>query len=311
MTRRLIAVGVDRSPQSDAAAEWAGAWARPGQDAVHVVHAVDLLALDGCAWPPALRVNETRRAEGHRVVAAAIAGLRSAHRGLDVDGSAIAGAPGLVLAEMAQVVDLLVVGAPTVHPVEDEAVHRHVGRRLSGHAACPVVVCPAQDKTPRDELPVGVLVDASDLPSAALGLAADLAVERGVALLVVVPWTPRCSTAPEPGEDVALWESRMQERLGLELADLQEHRPGLGVGVELRQEDARGALASCADGVAVLVVPREGLGTHRDELLPPTALNRPPCPVLVVPPAHAPTAATRHAAERRAHAARRAPVGAW
>ncbi len=312
MTRRLIAVGVDRSAQSDAAVEWACGAARSGRDVVHVVHAVDQLALDGCTWPPVLRLNEQRRAAGHRVVASAVAALRSRCPGLEVDGSAIAGPPGLVLAEMAHVVDLVVVGAPPVHPIEDEPVHRHVGRRLSGHAACPVVVCPAEDKVARDDLPVAVLIDGVGLPRRALDIAFDLAADRGVPLEVLVPWAPGGPLAPEPDEDLWLWETRRQKELDLELADRQEAHPGVGVSIELRRGDARGVVALCHDTVGLLVVAREGLGTHRGELLPATTLNRPPCPTLVVP-AEVPMSPgwTRHAAEHRVRVARRLPARAW
>ena len=131
-----IVVGVDGSPESLRALEWAVAEARLRQGQVHVVtawqHPAMVVGDDDHDWDPPRYEARARRLPDEA--------LRSVHAGPeDITGEVVPGQPAAVLLEASTEADLLVVGSHgyggftglLLGSVSNQVVH---------HARCPVLV---------------------------------------------------------------------------------------------------------------------------------------------------------------------------
>lgn len=229
---RLIAVGVRDEEGDRSTLAWAMEEAVPGVDTLYLVHAYVPLVAGGRSWEPVAHVRDKERL----VVAHSLQRLRIANAGLKADGSAVDGSAADMLTEFSEVVDLVVLGedddARTARPPTAWQVQRA--------ARCPVVVVPSDYR--REDVdsraPVTVVVDALELPQAALEFGFSQAARRGTSLCVAQFWTALHEERPWTAELIA---SR-QEQLDAQLADWLARKPSVGIIGELRLDDGEDSL---------------------------------------------------------------------
>ena len=281
---RLITVALTGTAQDRAALDWAAADAEAG-DTVHVTLAYRLLALSESSWPPVTDANTSRRHHAQRAVSSAIAHVRLATRAGHVDGEPVVGAPVPALRDISALCDVVVVGVPAA------GRHRHahpgqaIATDLARHGECPVIAVPSHDDagppTPADA-PVGLLLDASSLPSDAVEFAFEAAARADTTLVVAesVPRHPQLATG---SRDRDLWAQLGQETLAADLAVYQDKFRGAGIIVELRHERATQTAVLLEGTCRLVVVSRGSMDSATLSPLAVTALDIAQCPVAVVP----------------------------
>lgn len=281
-------MGVDDTEESAAALRWAAAEARPGVDALHVVHAFALLSFAESSWTPAVQANDARRASARTLVNTVIRHTRARRPGVDVDGSAIVGAPVPVLADLSQIADLVVIGGVSGDGTGRRGPGRHIGRRVATRAACPIVVVPdGAVPTSAPTRPVAVLLHGQDLRPDVLDFGFAAAARRGTSLLVVHSWTLGVEPDAQERSEIVQWETEHQKLLDAALAGCQERFARVPVLVQLRQESSYLATRELHESAQLLVVGRAGHEAPGLGPLPLLALRKPLCPVAVIPGAGA------------------------
>lgn len=269
LRERRVVVAVRDYQHDHAAIDWALSHATPGVDNVHLIHAYPPLHLDGCHWPPVEHSRETRELAGRRVIAVALQRITAGHRALRPDGSAVAGTPEEVLAEISEVADLLVLGDDSNDP---ETEHR-ITWRVQNAAHCPVVCVPISYRPAADAKPVTVVVDDQGLPDTAMVFGTEVALRAGVGLQVSRSWSALHEPLPETGE----WLAEQQQELDAQLADWRQQYPALPLSARIELDDAwLGRLRRASN---LLVAPTRSASLLRTA---PIDLSH-PCPVATVP----------------------------
>ncbi|MEU8717426.1 universal stress protein [Streptomyces sp. NPDC048663] len=192
---RVITVGVDGSPESRAAADWAAREAR--------LRALPLKVLQVFEPAPEYRATWSGTDTGddptERVLAAAVAGIRTGCPGVEVITDRVTGDPATALAEAADGAELLVLGSRR----PGEFLVGSVSLNVIAHAARPVVLVRAGERADADHRtapsdgpptaapvrPVVVGLDTGDVDDTLLEFAFDSAARRGAVLRVVHGWT--------------------------------------------------------------------------------------------------------------------------
>lgn len=147
-----IVVGVDGSPGSALALDWAVREAGQRGATVHAVMAWEYPQTYGAnVWSlgmdPSLDVQEGLAASA-AAEAARIAGEASESQDMVVTSAAVEGHPAFALMQAAEDADLLVVGSRG-HGGFVGALLGSVSQHVVCHASCPVVVVPAVRREPR------------------------------------------------------------------------------------------------------------------------------------------------------------------
>ncbi|MFD4951377.1 universal stress protein [Streptomyces sp. NPDC058451] len=198
---RTVTVGLDGSPESRAAAEWAAREAAMLGLSVRLVHVGEPVP-EPLAQAPLLGA-ETRRHWTERVLREAAEGLRLRHPGVEVRAEHLSGRPAEVLTEEAAGAEVLVLGSRALGRVGGFLVGS-AGLSVLAHAERPVVLVRAGEQAADEHE-----TDRAGLPSAAaarrpvvLGLdtahpdedlirfAFEAAARRGTSLRVVHGWYP-------------------------------------------------------------------------------------------------------------------------
>ncbi|GGJ06704.1 universal stress protein [Streptomyces brasiliensis] len=198
---RTITVGIDGSPESRAAAEWAAREARLRGLPVKLVQVWEPVP-EPMAQAPLLG-TETHQHWTERVPREAADGLRRRHPGVEVTTEQITGNPGEVLAQQARDAELLVLGSRGLGGVGGFMIGS-VSLAVVAHAERPVALVRAGEQAADEHEP-----DEMGIPSAAtpyrpvlLGLdvdgpdatliefAFDAAARRSVPLRVLHTWSP-------------------------------------------------------------------------------------------------------------------------
>ncbi|MFE9172075.1 universal stress protein [Streptomyces kebangsaanensis] len=198
---RTVTVGLDGSPESRAAAEWAAREAKLLGVPVRLVHVAEPVP-EPMAQAP-LPGTETHRNRTEEVSREAAEGLRLRHPGVEVVTERLTGRPAESLAEAAEEADLLVLGSRALGGVGGFLVGS-VGLSVVAHAERPVVLVrsgeQAADEHEMD--PAGVPSAATGFRPVVLGLdtaapdedllrfAFEAALRRGTSLRVVHGWYP-------------------------------------------------------------------------------------------------------------------------
>jgi nucleotide-binding universal stress UspA family protein len=186
MTRPVIA-GVDGSPASLVAAQYAAEAAHHRSHPLHLVHGylhpfgygipVDPYAVELPAPPD----------DAERMLKAAAEQLRDARPGLVVQVRQVPGGPAATLVEESLRAELVVVGSRGRGGFAGLLLGS-VSAQVAGHAHCPVLVVRPADRVAAGAGPVVVGVDGSPGSEPALTYAADEAARRGRPLAVVHAW---------------------------------------------------------------------------------------------------------------------------
>jgi nucleotide-binding universal stress UspA family protein len=276
----LIVVGVDGSPQADAALRWA----------VDEAGRHDATVLAVMAWSHLDQHHPDREQafDPDHGEAAAGASLRMAVAGVasprPVAERVVCDHPGRALLEAGEGADLIVVGARGVGGFTGLLLGS-VSERVVEHARTPVAVVREGAERPAS-CPVVVGIDGSPASVEALHWAAAEARRRGAPLEVVHAWQgPSCGAPPAPSMITTIQEAArgtLDEALAdpvLEGVDVDGH---LGCG------GAAQRLVYAAQDASLLVVGSRGRGAFGRIVLGSTSrqlAHHAPCPLVVVPPA--------------------------
>ncbi|MGY5051532.1 universal stress protein [Streptomyces sp. 900105755] len=193
-----VTAGVDGSPESRAAADWAAHEARLRTLPLKILHVCE--PVPGDRAPRSGAESERDRYEWDPAEAAA--GLRLRHPGVEVCTDRVTGDPATALAEAADAAELLALGSRGLGGLGGFLVGS-VSLYVVAHAARPVVLVRAEGQAAGDHLtapaggpsatapsrPVVVGLDTRDPDATLLEFAFDAAARRGAVLRVVHGWT--------------------------------------------------------------------------------------------------------------------------
>ncbi len=287
---RPITVGVDGTPESVAAAAWAGREAVRRGLPLRIVHAWQWQSYD--IVPTADR--DTQAGWVREAVEEARRTVTERHPGLTVTAQVLEGGPAGTLVAEAAAAELLVLGSRG-HGAVVGFLLGSVGRRVIAESARPVVLVRSDDRAAAEaagrEIVVGQHGDPDD-SAPALGFAFETAAARGAGVRVVRAWSLPPVFAYSPSSLKLLDEAgglEPYERKGLDeaLRPWRERFPGVPVTEHLEMGSAGQVLLSAAGHAQLVVVGRHAsravgprIGSVADALL-----HHAPCPVAVVPPA--------------------------
>ncbi|GAA3787521.1 universal stress protein [Streptomyces chiangmaiensis] len=287
---RPITVGVDGSPESAAAAAWAGREAVRRGRPLRIVHAWQ--------WEPyeiAPAADRGTQAGWARETAEkARRTLIERHPELTVTAEALEGPFVATLVAEAAAAELLVLGSRG-HGAVVGFLLGSVGRQVIAESARPVVLVRSDDRAAAEaagrEIVVGQHGEPDD-SAPALGFAFATAAARGAAVRVVRAWSLPPVFAYSPGSLKLLDEAgglEPYERKGLDeaLRPWRERFPDVPVTEHVEMGSAGQVLLSAAARAQLVVV-----GRHSSRAVGPrigsvahALLHHAPCPVAVIPPA--------------------------
>ncbi|GGP54814.1 universal stress protein [Streptomyces calvus] len=158
---RTITVGLDGSPESRAAAEWAAREAALRQMPVRLLHVWQPVP-EPMAQAPLLGA-ETHQHWTERIPREAAEGLRLRHPGVEVTTEQRAGAPAEVLLEAARDAELLVLGSRALSGLTGFLIGS-VGQSVVARAEVPVILVRAGEQAADEHVK-----DPAGIPSAATG----------------------------------------------------------------------------------------------------------------------------------------------
>ncbi|WP_055631320.1 universal stress protein, partial [Streptomyces griseoruber] len=198
---RTVTVGLDGSPESRAAAEWAARESTLRSLPLKLVHVWEPVP-EPMAQAPLLGA-ETQQHWTERIPREAAEGVALRHPGLEVITEQLYGHPGDVLAEAAKNAELLVLGSRGLGGLGGFLVGS-VGLSVLAHAERPVVLVRALEQAADEHEPdpVGIPSAATPFRPVVLGLdtahpdetliafAFDAALRRETPLRVVHAWNP-------------------------------------------------------------------------------------------------------------------------
>lgn len=228
-----IVVGVDGSPPSKVAVDWAAREAAMRNlplTIIHVTQAATVLMWAEAPMPPDLAVRFEKSGElilhDARVIAEDAAGGPAAIR---VDTELLSAAVLPTLIDSSKDAEIIVVGCRGLGAI---------GRRLLGsvswglihHANCPVAVIHDEDplmSTPA-KAPVVVGIDGSPASESATAIAFEEASRRGVELVAVHAWSD-FAVSELPGVEWSDVEKQAEQTLAERLAGWQERYPDVTV----------------------------------------------------------------------------------
>ncbi|MGV9310638.1 universal stress protein [Streptomyces sp. NPDC003691] len=258
-----VTVGLDGSPESLAAAEWAAREAG--------LRGLPLKLVS--VWEPVPMLaratflgDESRDHWSGRIPVEAAAGVRERHPELDVTADQSTGRPGEVLARLAEESSLLVLGSRGLSGFGGFIVGS-VGQAVLAEATRPVVFVRApEDSGDGDgdadrggDGPVVLGIDAHEPDDALLRYAFEDAARRGAALRVVHVWSlPPYFAYGLPQDPVLDAELAQQEAAALTevLAPWRAEHPGVEVVEAPTVGKTSDVLVEAASGAALLVVGR-------------------------------------------------------
>ncbi|MET7481677.1 universal stress protein [Streptomyces sp. NPDC005538] len=295
-----ITTGLDGSPESRTAAEWAAREAELRGLSLKIVHVWEPVP-EPMAQAPLVGA-ETQQHWTERIPREAAEGLRLRHPGVEVTSEQLSGHPGDVLAEAAKDSELLVLGSRGLGGIGGFLVGS-VGLSAVAHTGRPVVLVRAGEQAADEHEtdPAGTSAAATPFRPVVLGLDVDhpddtliefafhAARLRATSLHVVHGWFPPPYYAygtpanPPLREALALSD---QEALAEVLRPWRQKYPDVEVTQESRYGSAAVLLVDAARTASLVVVGRRirrnPLGTHIGPVTH-AVLHHSTAPVAVVP----------------------------
>lgn len=224
-----ILVGVDGSPSSNAAVEWAARDAALHNlplTLVHVLAPPVVMTFPETPMPPGYTEWQHEQGERHLREAVKIAESQDAR----VDAQIVVGSTVPMLVDCSREAARLVVGSRG-HGLLRRSLLGSVSSSLVRHAHCPVAVIHEghpDDQSRPDIAPVVVGIDGSPVSEAATALAFEEASLRGVELVAVYAWHDT-GMLDFPGIDTAAMASDGELALAERLAGWRERYPDVTV----------------------------------------------------------------------------------
>lgn len=286
MDIRSIVVGVDGSPSSDVAIDWAAAEAVRRGVPLEVLHTSITRSLVGAPGGGAAPVHD-EDSDAEDVLDAAAVRARRAFPRISVITRSERMDPASALIERSAGAELVVVGAHGKGLLA-RFLLGSVSHRVAAHASCPAVVVHGDVGT--SGLPVAVGVDGSASSDAALELAVDEAVLRGVPLLVVHGWQPApvssFDSLPVSQEVVDSLHAVAADVVARAVATAHDRAPSLTVSTALAAAGPTQVLDSESGGAQLLVVGahgHKGISGSAFGSVTSAVIDRAHCPVMVAP----------------------------
>ncbi|MER6208777.1 universal stress protein [Streptomyces sp. NPDC001642] len=269
---RSVVAGLDGSPESRAAAEWAAGEAELRGLPLKIVH-VWVPAPDPLAQAPFIGA-ETQQQWSERIPREAGEGLRRRHPGVDVTVEQVSGTPSDALVGAAKDAELLVLGSRGLSGVGGFLVGS-VGLSVVARAELPVVLVRAdeqaadEDGTNAGNRPVVLGLDAEGPADAVIEFAFAEAARRGASLRVVYGWSLPPYYAYGFALDAGLHDELSQEKTGSlteALRPWRQKHPDIEVFLEPRVGSAADHLVDASREASLVVIGRRirrgGPGAH-------------------------------------------------
>ncbi|MER8237175.1 universal stress protein [Streptomyces sp. NPDC101490] len=288
MSREIVA-GVDGSPESLAAADWAAREALHRGLPLRLAHAWRWEPLD----LPLVQDRATQEKAARDLLRDAETAVTERHPGLTVTSEVLPDTPVAALLGAEDRTELLVIGSRGHGPVLGFLLGSY-GQQIIAGATRPVVAVRSRDGEPAEPPAGHVLVGQLGSPedsAAALGFAFGTAAARGAAVRAVRAWSlpPLYAYSPasmrladEAGGLVPYEEKALREAL----APWRERYPDVPVSEHVELGSAGQVLLSASGTAQLLVVGRRakrGAAGPRIGSVAHAALHLAPCPVAVVP----------------------------
>lgn len=268
---RGIIVGVDGSPPSRVAVDWAARDAAMRKLPLTLVHVLAPPVL--MAWPetpmvPGFAAWQESRA--HEIIHEATKVAEEAAQdlgGVEVSSELITGAAVPTLVDLTKDAHMMVVGCRGLGGV-GRALLGSVSSGLVHHSHCPVAVIHDEDSSAATPSKASVVlgIDGSPASEAATAIAFDEASRRGVDLIAVHAWTD--ADLPDyPGIDNTTMQQLGREVLAERLAGWQERYPDVPVQRVVAWNRAAQELVQRSERAQLVVVGSHGRGGFAGMLL--------------------------------------------
>ncbi|MGV0684303.1 universal stress protein [Mycolicibacterium thermoresistibile] len=261
-----IVAGVDGSPSSAAAVEWAARNAALRDRPLVLVHVVPSPMVTTAPWPQLPLPDDAFRVmqeEGERLLAQARAAAEQAGAGEVRTAVLQAGIVG-TLTELSRDADRIVVGSRGQTAL-GRMLLGSVSTGLVHQAECPVVIVRDGDQPPGDA-PVLVGIDGSPASELATEVAFEEASVRQVELVALHGWRDT-SLFHYPGLDTESLQTQAEAVLAERLAGWQERYPDVTVRRVVVAEHPARALVQRAEEAQLVVVGSRGRGGLTGKLL--------------------------------------------
>ncbi|MFJ6540830.1 universal stress protein [Streptomyces sp. NPDC091385] len=286
MTRPITA-GVDGTPESLAALDWAA------REAVRRGLPLRVLHVWRHVETPSAPDPVVQRGWAETAAAEAVSAVTRRHPGLHVGLDVLEGVPAETLTEAAADAELLVLGSRG-HGGVVGFLLGSVGSRVIAESARPVVLVRAGDNPASEAAGREIVVGQDGTPqesAAALGFAFETAAARGATVRVVRAWTLPPVFAYSPAslkllDDAGGLEPYERKALAEAVHPWRERYPDVPVSEHVEMGSAGQVLLSVSGGAQLVVVgrrPRHTAVAARIGSVAHGVLHHAPCPVAVVP----------------------------
>ncbi|MBU3686209.1 MAG: universal stress protein [Mycobacterium sp.] len=287
-TESAVVVGVDGSPASKVAVDWAARNAvlhGAPLTLVHVLTPPAVMAFPDVPMPPGYLEWQQEQGRGLLDAAEQTAREAAGQTALDITSEMVSGPSVPSLVDASKDARLIVVGCRG-HGALARGILGSVSNGLVHHAHCPVVIIHDEDPLmPHpSKAPVVVGVDGSPASERAVGLAFEEASLRGVDLVAVHAWSD-AGVFEFPGADWSTQQAMGEETLSERLAGWQERYPDVLVRRIVVADKPARQLLEQAESAQLLVVGSRGRGGFAGMLLGSVStavINAARMPVLVV-----------------------------
>jgi nucleotide-binding universal stress UspA family protein len=256
-----VVVGVDDSPASRVAVQWAARDAELSDMPLTLVHAIspEIGGWMQVGFPPGLA--QWQKTQGHRIIDAALRTVDQAckHNGpARVDTELICEAAVPALLDLSKEAKLIAVGSHGIGGLGDRVLGS-VSSALVHHARCPVAVVHDDDpRTPASShAPVLVGIDGSPASELATAIAFDEASHRNVGLLALHAWSDK-TLLRFPDIDWPAIKTMQHKELVEHLAGWRERYPRVNVQVVIVPDEPARRLLEHSAAAQLTVVGSHG-----------------------------------------------------
>ncbi|WP_170141107.1 universal stress protein [Allonocardiopsis opalescens] len=294
-TAGAVTVGVDGSPASGHALDWAAEEARLRGARLHVVHALalPLLAAAPFAGPRTLPPTERMAEHAAEVVDGALRRAAAVAPGVVTESSVSPQSASAALLELAEHSALVVVGSRGLGAFASMLVGS-VSIRMAAHSPCPVVVVPPppEGEPPRERRGRVVAgVHGGEHDADLLRFAYAESRRRGAELVLLHAWRlpvavdPMMLAVPSIDMDPEVLTARVREYVEEGMEPFRAEFADVPTEIRVEQAEASRALVEAAEQADLLVVGSRARGNLRGLVLGSVsqfALRHAPCPVAVL-----------------------------